>query len=413
MQKNYKTYQASDFLEDDYFINWVRYPDTASDEFWNTWKKSSPPNLDEMELAAQHLKAIFSAERILPENEEAEILWQHIENTINRSNDKIVSINEHATKGRYHIMKSWWVAASVGLLLLIATSYFLLNNEKKLLLTTIASDNKGQQDIAPGGNKAILTLADGTKVILDSANNGAITKQGNVTVIKMNDGLLSYEKSAGKDVEVVYNTISTPRGGQYQLVLADGSKVWLNAASSITYPTAFAGNERKVSMTGEAYFEIKHNEQVPFLVKVGSMEVKVLGTHFNIHAYGDENNISTTLLQGSVLVSEGIQKVKLEPGQQAQLHTPNKKLQTIGNVNLEEVMAWKNGFFQFNNAGVDVVMKEISRWYDVEVSYPQGIPNEKFWGSIRRDQNLSDVFKVLQESGGHFKIEGGKVEVLP
>lgn len=271
-----------------------------------------------------------------------------------------------------------------------------------------------QNDIAPGGNKAILTLADGSTIVLDSANNGAITKQGNMTVIKLNDGEITYSPETRnlKPETVAYNTITTPRGGQYQLVLADGSKVWLNAASSLTYPTAFAGKERKVTLTGEGYFEVAHDATKPFKVDVaGKEEVEVLGTHFNVNAYGDDDAIRTTLLQGTVRVTEKKESVLIKPGEQAVLQHAGLKINK--EANLEDVIAWKEGFFYFDNSDMSMVMKEISRWFNVEVSYPQGIPNEKYWGSIRRDQNLSDVLTVLKESGVHFSIEGNTVVVSP
>lgn len=273
-----------------------------------------------------------------------------------------------------------------------------------------------QNDIAPGGNKAILTLADGSKIILDSANNGAITKQGNMTVIKLNDGEITYSPETRnlKPETVAYNTITTPRGGQYQLVLADGSKVWLNAASSLTYPTAFAGKERKVTLTGEGYFEVAHDATKPFKVDVaGKEEVEVLGTHFNVNAYGDESFIKTTLLQGSVKVNAHGQSAMLKPGEQAQLETRNAKLGTTDNVDLDQVVAWKDGYFSFQNANLEEVLRQISRWYDVEVFYEGDIPKRTFAGAMQRSLSLSQVLKLLVQNKINFEVEGKKIIVKP
>ena len=269
-----------------------------------------------------------------------------------------------------------------------------------------------QQDIAPGGDKAILTLADGSKIVLDSAANGNLTKQGNVKVIKL-DGQLTYN-TTGSTTEVLYNTITTPRGGQYQLILADGSKVWLNAASSLRYPATFSGKERKVELTGEGYFEVVKNAVTPFKVNVADKgEVEVLGTHFNINSYVDEAAINTTLLEGSVRVT-GLKTNDsrlITPGQQAQL-TANGQINIRKQVDIDEVMAWKNGKFIFQEADIKSVMRQIERWYDVEVSFRGNGTNEQFVGTIPRIVNISQILKMLEKTGAvKFEIEGKKVIV--
>jgi ferric-dicitrate binding protein FerR (iron transport regulator) len=256
-------------------------------------------------------------------------------------------------------------------------------------------------------------------VVLDSTNNGAITKQGNVTVIKLDDGQLSYKRSASTTSSTIsYNTVSTPRGGQYQLVLTDGTKVWLNAASSLRFPTSFIGNDRRVEITGEAYFEVAHDNKKPFFVAVADMNVEVLGTHFNINAYPDERTIKTTLLEGAVKVESQNQSALLVPGEQARLlNAPledgNRRLQTINHVDLEQVVAWKNGKFQFNQASVETIMRQVSRWYDVEVVFEGPIPDKRFNGKMYRNVNASQVLSILEEGGIHFRIEGNKVTVTP
>jgi len=271
-----------------------------------------------------------------------------------------------------------------------------------------------QNDFLPGKNTAILTLADGSTIVLDSAKNGALTSQGNTKVIKLNNGQLAYS-SSGATNEVLYNTMSTPRGGQYKLVLSDGSKVWLNAASSIHYPTSFPGNERKVEITGEAYFEVAHDAKKPFKVSVNNMEVQVLGTHFNVNAYRDERTINTTLLEGSVKVTKGSSMSILKPGQQAiiQQAGDDKKITVENNIDVEAVIAWKNGYFSFTNADMTAVMRQISRWYDVDIVYEGKIPDRKFGGEISRNLNASQALKILQASKVHFRIEGKKIIVLP
>ncbi len=314
------------------------------------------------------------------------------------------------------ITKRLWlrIAAAAAVILFLATgSYFLLHKPDDKV---IAKSNATQpaNDIAPGGNKAILTLADGTKVILDSANNGAITKQGNVTIIKLNDGQLAYKPSTSSTSStistILYNTISTPRGGQYQLVLADGSKVWLNAASSIKFPNAFPGKDRKVEITGEAYFEVAHNVSKPFYVEAGGMEVKVLGTHFNVNAYTDESSVNTTLLEGSVLVSKGSENEKITPGEQAQV-SGNGSIR-ISHVDVNEVVAWKDGKFNFNNANIHSIMRQLEKWYDIEVVYQVPDTNETFMGSISRNVNFSQILDMLEKTGSlKFEIVGRRVIV--
>lgn len=308
--------------------------------------------------------------------------------------------------------RSWLAAASIVLLIGLATwvgiNYFSTSKNTN----THSSIALQQNDVLPGGNRALLTLADGSTIVLDSTNNGTLSMQGAVKVIKLNDGKLAYKES-GADVSntpVAYNTITTPRGGQYQIELADGTKVWLNAGSSLKYPTAFVADERKVLLTGEGYFEVAKDKSKPFLVTANGTNVEVLGTHFNINAY-DYKTAKTTLLEGSVKVGNGDKTLVIKPGEQA-IASDQSMIINKG-VNTSEVLAWKNGLFQFNNTDIKTVMKEISLWYDVEVQYPKGVPKDKYWGSIRRDQNLSDVLKVLKESGARFTIEGKTVVVLP
>lgn len=324
-------------------------------------------------------------------------------------------------------VRQWmrYAAVAAGLFLVSATGYFLLPKKNTGHLTHVTNTPHSVPDILPGKKKAVLTLADGSYIILDSAHNGAIARQGNSSVIKFNDGSVAYRPvqnlSAGK---VIFNTLTTPRGGQYQLVLPDGSKVWLNAASSIRYPTAFTDNERKVAITGEVYFEVvplrlRSGQKMPFKVEKGDMIVEVLGTHFNINAYEDEEAIKTTLLEGKVKVvnRESIpqggsneKSVVLKPGEQTSL-SPTSQLSHPIPVQTEAVMAWKNGLFQFHNAGLPAVLRQISRWYDVDLRYEGEIPVREFEGKIQRNLTLLQVLKILEKNQVHLTLSGKTIIV--
>ncbi len=306
--------------------------------------------------------------------------------------------------------KSWFKVAAAAVLLIGAFAIYKLIGISKPELP-IAKVENTKQDVAPGGNKAILTLADGSTIILDTAANGKLTQQGNSNIVKLNNGQLAYNTLNEKPTEIVYNTISTPRGGQYQLTLADGSKVWLNAASSLRFPASFTGNERKVEITGEAYFEIAKNASMPFIVSANGLNVEVLGTHFNINSYADEAAITTTLLEGAVKVSKGNALQLLSPGQQAQV-TNNGPIRVSKIIDVEEVMAWKNGSFVFNSTDIENIMRQISRWYDVDVSFDGSISKELFSGIVSRTSKLSQVLKIMERAGVKFKIEGKRIEVM-
>jgi transmembrane sensor len=263
--------------------------------------------------------------------------------------------------------------------------------------------------ITAGSNKAVLMLADGSSIILDSTSQGTLTKQGNVKVIKLNTATVAYNSSEANSKEMVYNTLSTPGGGQYQLILPDGSKVWLNASSSIHFPTVFKGKERSVTVTGEAYFEVAKNAAMPFKITVKDMVVEVLGTHFNIMASEDESSMNTTLLEGSVKVSKGGINKMLVPGKQSVINRAGEI--NIVDANIEEVMAWKNGWFQFNAADIKTVMRQIARWYNVEIVYEDKIPTGHFTGLVSRNNNIEQVLKILQSGGVQFKIQNHTIFV--
>lgn len=266
-------------------------------------------------------------------------------------------------------------------------------------------------DALPGSKGAVLTLSNGQQIILDSAGNGQLASQGGTTIINKN-GEVVYDVKGADAGEVLYNTMSTAKGRQYQLILSDGTKVWLNSASSIRYPAAFAGKVRSVSISGEAYFEVAKDKAKPFVVTVNNMEVKVLGTHFNINAYADEEAIKTTLLEGSVQVSNAADVAMLVPGQQFRLYKTGA-IQTISNADLEEAVAWKNGVFIFNNADIQAVMRQVARWFDLEVAYEGAIPKDSFGGKLPMDAKVSEVLAALQQTQVHFRIEGKRLTVVP
>lgn len=311
-------------------------------------------------------------------------------------------------------------AAAVIVALFLTSIYFLSKKDQPVNYATTnppAPSVPQAAEVAPGTNGAMLTLSDGSTILLDSLNNGALKEEEGSKIVK-NGNQVIYEHLKGER-EVVYNMMSTPRGRQFSLVLADGTKVWLNAASSIRFPTAFTGNERKVEVTGELYFEVAKNPSKPFKVITNGTEIEVLGTHFNVDGYDDV--IKTTLLEGSVKIKSGIvnrESAILKPGQQATLRVSNltshdSRLTIHDKINLEAIMAWKNGRFAFDNASLEAIMKQVSRWYDVDVVYQDKVPTRFFTADISRHINLSVFLKVLEESGVRFKIEGKKLLVQP
>lgn len=329
---------------------------------------------------------------------------------------------EYAPVRRMH-NRTWWAAAAI-LVCLSGTVFYLLNKRAASDLAKAGSTLKN--DVEPGSNKAVLTLANGKTILLDDAANGVVAQEGKAKVVKPGDGKLVYssDNSSGEG-PLAYNTLATPRKGQYQLRLPDGTKVWLNAESSIHYPTGFRGKERRVQITGEAYFEVAHDNEMPFIVEKGDMQVEVLGTHFNVNAYNDESAIRTTLLQGSVKVSSRQtaagrgqkaenkeETVVLKPGEQVSLSRSSQLSHPIP-VQTEDVVAWKNGLFHFESADIKTVMRQLSRWYDVEVVYEgAAVKNDPLFVEISRNTRLSDVLKVLQESGSaKFSIQGKKIIV--
>lgn len=309
------------------------------------------------------------------------------------------------------------VAAAVLILTLGGSAWWLLH--KKEGMPPQPSFTALLNDAAPGGNRAVLTLADGTRITLDSAENGALAQQGGIKVMKVDSGQLAYETGGQptSGTAVQFNTLVTPRGGSYGVTLPDGTKVWLNAASTLKYPTVFTGNERKVTLEGEAYFDVVSNAAQPFKVNVAAaraggnpMEVTVLGTQFNIMAYRDEKTINTTLIAGAVKVAQGNIVRQLAPDQQAQVNTVGE-MDIRKDINAADAAAWKSGLFHFQKADLPSVMRQIARWYDMDIVY-EGHPDIRLSGMISRNINVSEVLKLLESNGAHFRIAGKKIVVL-
>ncbi|MBD1366615.1 FecR family protein [Mucilaginibacter sp. ZT4R22] len=305
------------------------------------------------------------------------------------------------------------IAAAAVMLLFVGFCAHKYLRQKKTVQTQAVVVKRPAHDALPGGNKAILTLANGKTIVLDNAQNGTLAKQGATIVKKTADGQLLYNAAAIADNNPTpsINTIVTPRGGQYQIILPDGTKVWLNAASSLRFPTFFTGKTREVNITGEAYFEVAKNPAMPFKVKTNRAEIEVLGTHFNIMAYDDEATMKTTLLEGAVNIKSGSFNARLKPGQQAQI-TANGQSKVVDDVDVDDETAWKNGIFQFRDAGIDMILRQASRWYDVDVVYKGKIPHREFNGRIARNVKASELLNMLEYTGVKLKIEGKNIIVL-
>ncbi|RYY35726.1 MAG: FecR family protein, partial [Sphingobacteriaceae bacterium] len=305
-----------------------------------------------------------------------------------------------------------WVASVAAAILLFITVGIYLNNSTnaKNATETQVSLNK----ISPGSNKAVLTLANGTEILLDDAKNGTLANQHNITVDKAADGKLVYNVSAAQvdagNSSSEYNTIATPNGGQYQVVLPDGTHVWLNAGSSLKFPVAFTGKERHVELAGEAYFEVAKNKAKPFKVSVNNSVVEVLGTHFNVMGYKDEKSTNTTLLEGSVKIVSGNQQKLIVPGEQARVDGNIK----VAKVKVAEAIAWKDGKFNFAHQDLKTILRKVARWYNVEIDYQGAVTNEGFVGTVPRSENITEVLNTLELTGlVHFKVEGRRVIVMP
>lgn len=309
-----------------------------------------------------------------------------------------------------HIYK--YAAAAVLFLVLGTGLYIYQNNSNRQALT--AQKVAGNTDIAPGGKKAVLTLHDGSKMVLDQTTNGVVSIQGNIVITKRNTGKViydSYNLPKNPSEKDNYNSINIPRGGEYELRLPDGTKVWLNSESSLKFPAVFSGRDRKVELTGEAYFEVAKNTLVPFKVYASGTEIEVLGTHFNVNAYR-KSGVITSLLEGSVRLKASGNESLLEPGQQG-ITAADGKI-NVSKVNVLDAIAWKNGYFVYQDDSIYKIMEQAARWYDVEVEYVgDDVKSQTFYGKGDRYGNISELLKNIELTGTvQFKIEGRRVIVM-
>jgi ferric-dicitrate binding protein FerR (iron transport regulator) len=321
--------------------------------------------------------------------------------------------------------KLYGFAAAASAAIIVSFSLYFWYKPSEALPLSKVKNERFKNDIPHGSNKATLTLANGAKIILDHAENGVLAEQFGIRARKTREGQVVFDLSTRQSSSVdrqtkAYNTITTPRGGEYQVILPDGSKVWLNAASSLRFPAFFADKERIVELNGEAYFEVvklsstsaKNGKNIPFRVRSGIHVVDVLGTHFNIKAYSDEAAVTTTLIEGSVKVSKSTapESTLLKPGQQAKVGSSIQ----VSSVDPTEAIAWKDGYFNFSRENIESIMRSISRWYNVDVKYEKNVTREEFVGSVSRYKNVSEVLDMLQLTGAvHFKMEGRRITVMP
>ncbi|MDO6433152.1 FecR domain-containing protein [Flavitalea sp. BT771] len=362
------------------------------------------------------MEELMATEEPMTEYDPAE--WQSFVEGLRRKN---------AGVGRPKVVmfRKWAVAAAV-LLVLAGGAWWWMKSDSSVRKAQ-ARQEQGIADLQPGSNRAILTLSGGRQIVLDSAANGVLTQEGNTQVQKLSNGRLEYSATSDKRPatsnkpqaasdrvkaasdkrqaasEVVYNTLSTPKGGQYQLTLPDGTKVWLNAASSITYPTAFTNTDRTVKITGEAYFEVAHHARRPFRVQTYGQLIEDIGTAFNVNSYEDEPWLKTTLVEGAVKVSKGAGFRLLSPGQQARSRAQGD-IDVIAHADVQQALAWKNGAFSFRDADLATVMRQLARWYDIDVEYEGAVPAGTFDGEIGRGLTLRQVLEGLAQTRIHYNI---------
>jgi transmembrane sensor len=303
------------------------------------------------------------------------------------------------------------IAAAASILIVLSFFLYFFKPKTK---PQHASELPAIVNIPPGSNKAVLTLNDGRQISVTDARQGQLAVEGSMAINKTADGELNYQNGGRPaNAQTMYNTLTTPRGGQYQMTLSDGTKVWLNATSSIRYPVSFAGSSRReVEITGEVYFEVKHDARQPFRVISNGMEIEDLGTEFNVNAYNDEPVIRTSLVEGSIKVSKGGRAVMMEPGMEATIK-PGESLIKVGRGDIEEAVAWRNGQTLFTNQNIQTIMRQVSRWYDVEVTYEGTLTDRRFDGGISRKSDLSAVLKILQLNHIHFTMNGRQIIIKP
>ncbi|WP_299286027.1 FecR family protein [uncultured Mucilaginibacter sp.] len=345
---------------------------------------------------------------------QARDIWKQI-----TSDARYTNIAAHVTDNQSLAVKLYrktWFKVAASLLIFLTVGLIFFNRQfSQPVVGKRYVKHENTAVILPGSTKATLTTANGEVLVLEQAANGLIAKSGNIKVLKTHSGQIVYnlrdQKQLSSIQQVSYNTLTTPKGGEYQVVLADGTKIWLNAASSITYPTAFNGKERRIKLIGEAYFEVAKDARKPFYVNTANGQIMVLGTHFNISAYPDDEVTSTTLLEGAVQVTKNQSSSLLKPGQQASISRGSDYI-SIAEAKIDEVMAWKNGYFIFDEDNIADIMKKVSRWYDVDVQYHGLINDQKFGGTFHRSKSIVELLHYLEKIGNiHFLITGRRITV--
>jgi ferric-dicitrate binding protein FerR (iron transport regulator) len=331
-------------------------------------------------------------------------------------------MEEEAKEGREPKMRrlppAMKIAAAVLILIASGAAFYKIAiNSKSVDRQAVVSEAEEhlQQKIHPGGNKAVLTLANGRQIVLNNSTHGSLARQGAANIALGGGQLVYSKKQDARHSQPVYNTIATPRGGQYEIVLSDGSRVWLNAASSLHFPAAFVGNSRTVQLSGEAYFEIAKQADKPFVVEAGKARIQVLGTDFNVNAYNEEEAVKTTLADGAVRVTSSGQSsegVTLKPGEQASVDRQTGNM-VVATVNVDAALAWKNGQFYFQNTNITAIMEDVARWYNVEVVYEtENLKNKNFSGVLSRYSQVDALLKRLELTGTvDFRIDGNKIIV--
>jgi ferric-dicitrate binding protein FerR (iron transport regulator) len=333
---------------------------------------------------------------------------------LNKINEQLFEKDKVKPLFKIKRLRSISIAASF-LVFLLTAAYFIVHKKDKQPVTDQFAG------IVPGGDNATLTLADGSTIVLNSSKNGLITQQGNAAIMKADKGHIYYndQHHLSNNSIAIYNTVRTPRGGKYVLTLADGTRIWLNAESAVTFPTTFSGKERNVSMGGEVYFEVAKNKKMPFHVISGDQTIEVLGTHFNVNAYHDENAVRTTLLEGKVKIKRGLRTAILMPGQQSVIESSNTAI-SVTDADTTHEVAWKNGLFSFQNADIKAIMSQIAKWYNVKVEYAGTMTDRRFYGTINRQSSINELLKILSLEKIHFLVKepvtaGGEktLEFLP
>lgn len=388
--KDYAQYEVEDLLTDESFLASCRHENENAVEKWNAILNEHP------ELTAKVSEAMKLYEMLSGSRRE---LSDEKERLLNR-------IDGNRPRRVIHLRRFWWAAASIVAILTWGTISIFNHKTQKVQIAF--------QDtlILPGSTKAYLELGDGKRILLDSLQNGEIANRGGA-ILSQFDGTISYQSESNRREVAEYNTIRTPMGGQFQVILADGTHVWLNAGSSLKYPTRFNEPERRVELTGEAYFDVTKNPSQPFIVTAGNASIRVKGTSFNVNAYSDEPVLKTTLIHGAVTVTVQNQSINILPGQQAAINKVGV-LSLINDADLGAETAWKDGKFVFHNDNIQTVMRQLARWYDIDVTYSNGVSNDEFVGVISRYASLSDVLKMLQTTETvQFNTEGKKITVMP